>query len=190
MKLLTLYLFLIFFTLQTSSQADDIRDFQIEGMSIGDSALDYFSKSEIDNDFYTQEYEFPEKNVYKRIYIENKTFNDFEYVAIDVKVRDLKYIIVGVTGMDNYEDPKKCFDKQNKIAKTLLSIFNKKPKKYTLPEPLDKTGISKMHYVEYYFRKGRVQAICYVYGEHMNIESGLDLSIRSEKFQKWLNKIK
>ena len=27
----------------TPSQADDIRDFQIEGMSLGDSLLDYFN---------------------------------------------------------------------------------------------------------------------------------------------------
>ena len=47
MKRLSLYLFLILFTLQTPSQADDIRDFQIEGMSIGDSLLDYFSEEEI-----------------------------------------------------------------------------------------------------------------------------------------------
>ena len=47
MKRLSLYLFLIFFTLQTTSWADDIRDFQIEGMSIGDSLLDYFSEEEI-----------------------------------------------------------------------------------------------------------------------------------------------
>ena len=31
----------------TPSQADDIRDFQIEGMSIGDSLLDYFSEKDI-----------------------------------------------------------------------------------------------------------------------------------------------
>ena len=31
----------------TPSQADDIRDFQIEGMSIGDSLLDYMSEKEI-----------------------------------------------------------------------------------------------------------------------------------------------
>ena len=31
----------------TPSQADDIRDFQIEGISIGDSLLDYLSKKEI-----------------------------------------------------------------------------------------------------------------------------------------------
>ena len=28
----------------TTSQADDIRDFQIEGISVGDSLLDYFPK--------------------------------------------------------------------------------------------------------------------------------------------------
>ena len=31
------------------SQADDIRDFQIEGMSIGDSALNYYTKDELSN---------------------------------------------------------------------------------------------------------------------------------------------
>ena len=46
MKRLLTILILIF-TLQTPSQADDIRDFQIEGMSIGDSLLDFFSEEEI-----------------------------------------------------------------------------------------------------------------------------------------------
>ena len=49
MKKLSLYLFLLLFTLQTPSQADDIRDFQIEGISVGDSLLDYFSEEEINN---------------------------------------------------------------------------------------------------------------------------------------------
>ena len=47
MKKLSTYLFLILFSFQTPSQADDIRDFQIEGMSIGDSLLDYTSEKEI-----------------------------------------------------------------------------------------------------------------------------------------------
>ena len=38
---------ILIFTLPTPSWADDIRDFQIEGMSVGDSALDYFNKKEI-----------------------------------------------------------------------------------------------------------------------------------------------
>ena len=32
---------------QSMAKADDIRDFEIEGMSIGDSLLDFFSEEEI-----------------------------------------------------------------------------------------------------------------------------------------------
>ena len=35
-------------SLQSLTKADDIRDFEIEGMSLGDSALNFFTKSEID----------------------------------------------------------------------------------------------------------------------------------------------
>ena len=46
-KLLEILFFILF--LITPSWADDIREFEIEGMSIGDSALDFFSESEIKN---------------------------------------------------------------------------------------------------------------------------------------------
>ena len=39
----------LIFSLQSWTKAEDIRDFQIEGMSIGDSALDFFTKYEIEN---------------------------------------------------------------------------------------------------------------------------------------------
>ena len=39
----------LIFSLQSFSKADDIRDFEIEGMSIGDSLLDYFSEKELIN---------------------------------------------------------------------------------------------------------------------------------------------
>ena len=35
--------------LQPLTKADDIRDFEIEGMSLGDSALNFFPKNEIDS---------------------------------------------------------------------------------------------------------------------------------------------
>ena len=37
----------LIFSLQSWTKADDISEFEIEGMSIGDSLLDYFSKDEI-----------------------------------------------------------------------------------------------------------------------------------------------
>ena len=44
-------IFILTFSLQSLSNVDDIRDFQIEGMSIGDSALDYLS-IDVSNDEY------------------------------------------------------------------------------------------------------------------------------------------
>ena len=49
MKKLSTYLFLVLFSFSAPSFADDISDFQIEGMSIGDSLLDYLTEEEIKN---------------------------------------------------------------------------------------------------------------------------------------------
>ena len=46
MKIFLSVLILIF-GLQSWVKADDIRDFEIEGMSVGDSLLDYYNLSEI-----------------------------------------------------------------------------------------------------------------------------------------------
>ena len=42
-----LIIFILTFSFQTLTKADDISEFQIEGISIGDSLLDYFTKKEI-----------------------------------------------------------------------------------------------------------------------------------------------
>mgnify|MGYP007000303964 CR=1 len=53
------FFFIILFSFKTSiSYSDNIRDFTIEGISIGDSTLDFFSKKEIlDNkmDYYKKD---------------------------------------------------------------------------------------------------------------------------------------
>ena len=40
---------ILIFSFQSLIKADDISDFEIDGMSIGDSLLDYFSKDKIIN---------------------------------------------------------------------------------------------------------------------------------------------
>ena len=47
MKKLSTYLFLFLFSFSAPSFADDISEYQIEGISIGDSLLDHLSKEEI-----------------------------------------------------------------------------------------------------------------------------------------------
>ena len=45
---------------QSLTKADDIKDFEIEGISIGDSLLDYFTKNEIQKEMNSEfVYEYP-----------------------------------------------------------------------------------------------------------------------------------
>ena len=59
----------LIFSFQSWTKADDISDFEIEGMSLGDSLLDFFTKEEINNNT---------KNYY-----DNRP--NFKYVAIDIE---------------------------------------------------------------------------------------------------------
>ena len=56
MKKLSTFLFLIFFSFSALSFADDISDLEIEGISIGDSLLDYFSEKEIKKEIERNKY--------------------------------------------------------------------------------------------------------------------------------------
>ena len=57
--------FLTLFVLLFSSSvvADDISDFQIEGISIGDNLLDYFSEDEIKKNYRSHYYKYKKDNL-------------------------------------------------------------------------------------------------------------------------------
>ena len=75
----------LIFSLQSWTKADDIRDFEIEGMSIGDSALDFYSKDTItssilpspynDDEFYEVEF-FNDEGTYKVVGLVFKKFDN------------------------------------------------------------------------------------------------------------------
>jgi len=89
-----LIILILIFNLSNFSFADDIRDFQIEGMSIGDSLLDYFSEDEIKNNIMKNYYKY--KSNKKFIAVE---FNEFPFfktygnIQVHVKSDDKKYKI-------------------------------------------------------------------------------------------------
>ena len=86
MKIL-LTLFVLFFS--SSVFADDISDFQIEGMSIGDSLLDYMTVDEIKQN--TLPY-FPDKRKYYIVGMFDNLKN-FDQVEIYLKSKDKNYEI-------------------------------------------------------------------------------------------------
>ena len=115
LRILVLSLFLI-----TPSQADDIRDFQIEGMSLGDSLLDHFSKREIKNGLKTF---YPGSN--KLFIIEIKISSEiYDSIMLQVKSNDKKYKIYGLTGTKYFENNiEDCYKLKNKITKEIGELF-------------------------------------------------------------------
>ena len=98
MRVLLLVIILIF-SIQSLSNADDVRDFELEGVSIGDSLLDHFSekeiKKEMNNAFFYKDNKFVD------IFFDiNRTY---DYLQVTVKPNDKSYIIQGISesGMPN-----------------------------------------------------------------------------------------
>ena len=86
MKKLSTYLFLILFSFSAPSFADDIQDFEIEGMTIGNSLLDYMSEKEIKENV---GYVYPDKKFTYSNY--NKSSEIYDEVGIEYKSKDKRH---------------------------------------------------------------------------------------------------
>ena len=122
--------------------AEDISDFQIEGISVGDSLLDYFSINEIENATDTHYYKNKKYVFYLFTDISNsKTYQDIQVTVIN---KPKTFIIHEVSGIISYRyNIQDCYKKQNQIKNKLEVAFNKEPYKDTGSHPGDKTGKSK-----------------------------------------------
>ena len=78
------------------SQADDIKDFQIEGISIGDSLLNYYDKKEFKNAKKTY---YPKSDKYYLLDgIKIKNQKEYEVLSFHLKKNDNQYIIHSLSG--------------------------------------------------------------------------------------------
>ena len=84
---------IIFISFQTLSKADDIRDFQIEGISIGDSLLDYMTVKEIKNA--DRNYVKNKKSYVVGYY---KNLKTYESMDIYLKSGDNRFIVRAIGG--------------------------------------------------------------------------------------------
>ena len=100
----------------TPSQADDIRDFQIEGMSIGDSALDYYSYQEINSSIVKSVYKDDE---YFEVDLKSKK-NTYERITLMFKKNDDNFLIHSIRGYNSI-DFQKCKKKSTSVIKEIKS---------------------------------------------------------------------
>ena len=111
MKVFLAVLVLIF-SFQSWTKADDIRDFEIEGISVGDSLLDFFSEKKINiNSFKTN---FPKNNeIFKNISIKEKV-GKYDAMKFYVKINDKQYKIYALEGWKIFYSTSKCLKLKKK----------------------------------------------------------------------------
>ena len=137
---------ILIFSFQSWSKAEDIRDFQIEGMSIGDSLLDYFSEEEIlankPNWFKDNEYSIA------NIILEN--FQTYKSVQAAYKTKDKKYILEGIEGYKFYEKMDNClkeFDEVvDEISKLTLNAVKSEKKTQKHNDPTENATITTLKF--------------------------------------------
>ena len=97
MKYLSIIFLLICFGLLAHSQAsaDDVKDFQIEEVGIGESLLDHYTENEILKN--KQENQFPKSNNFIVTTFYKDSFKIYQSVSVTYK-NDNRYIVHGVEG--------------------------------------------------------------------------------------------
>ena len=191
MKRLSLYLFLVFFTLQTPSQADDIRDFQIEGVSLGDSLLDHFSETKLVGVITNPSFK---NKKYKIIKLEKlRKIELYDTLTLWVKDNDKKYIVYSVEGYiyfrNNIND---CYKKQKEIIKELNDFFKddgiKDNRLRTRKHSGDKSGKSTIKETVFWFPSGaRVQISCMDFSKATGWDDSLSVAIDSKEYAYFLD---
>jgi hypothetical protein len=190
-----LFFFIIFLSLSLNnlSKAESIEDFEIEGISLGDSLLDYFTKEEILKNTYTYDNpKFSGTRIEPHEYYQNYTGMQFTY-----KTNDKKFILHGVSGLVTYKDIKNdCGETKKEINNQINILFDSneftKNKINTPYYELDKTGKSTINTTEYIFNTGGSSRISCIYIKNDELKKNnyydtLRTTFHSEEMVKFLS---
>ena len=179
---------ILIFSFQSWTNADDISEFEIEGISIGDSALEHFNINELIND---KTYYYKNKKYAGIIYFDNLEIYDDIQITFDPNDKNFK--IVAVEGnlifKENFED---CLKKQNEIVKDFEEIFpNLKKISYEQPHDIDKTGNSIGKAVDFEFKnRDSIRVICMDWSKELskknNWSDNLSVSVITDEFLDWV----
>ena len=189
MRIFIIVLVLIF-SLQSFTKADDIRDFEIEGMSIGDSLLDFFSKSNIDK---KGKFLYPNKDFKAATFVSDK-FKTYDNIQFHYLINDNKYIIHSISANIAYpNDIQNCLKQRNQINKEIKTLFkNSKNDDWgkRVLKNVDKSLQTYAYQNIYWLNGGNILVSCRDYGKNKEKEGQKDylsIMIDSTDFADWLN---
>jgi len=173
----------LIFSLQTWTKAEYIREVQIEGISIGDSLLDFFNKKEIKDgmqDWY--------KNTKYTTAVFNKNLETYDEIYVSFLTDDKQYKVKSVSASIEYKNNiEECYEK----AKTIyLEIKEALPElkdygKYVYKHNDDPEG-TVTDYALLNDKEDEVFIGCYDYSKSYNAKDHLRVGVRLIEFANFL----
>ena len=178
------------FSLQSWTKADDITEFEIEGLTIGKSLLDRFTEEEIKNPGKNNIYFYPKSRKIYEIALDLKS-ELYDEIQFSLKENDKTYKIYNINGTIYFDQNyNKCLKKKKEIEQTLSKIFNSS-KIRILPEtskhPGDSSGQSTTEATWYVFEsQDHVGVVCTDWHESTNLNDSLKVLITSKEYNDFL----
>ena len=182
---LFLSVLILIFSLQSWTKADDIRDFEIEGMSIGDSLLDHYNLNEI-NQFHKINY--PDKKyIFANIFLKEKEYSSLQ---VGYKNGDENYIILLLNGVIRFnQEIENCYKKQEEIKEFIESNIEYLEKKGpVVKEYIPVDAPNKIKNTQYEFSLSGGDIILYCIDNHLENKKTdkLKLQIQTHNISNYL----
>ena len=189
-KLLLILILAISF--QTLVKADDIRDFEIEGISVGDSLLNFFSKKEINDNLKEVNYTSDSYLLFE-IYKADHQLDQYDALMIHFKKNDKNYTVYSVSGVMEFADNiQGCSLKKKEIDLELLKLFKnlERTDHGFNKSRSDKSGKSLFSEIEYKFpSKNEISIQCYDWSEEIGYMDHLRLGLKHKEFTNWIRNL-
>ena len=180
-----LLILILTLSFQSLVKSDDIKDFEIEGMSIGDSLLKFYSKNKIENNLRN----FYNDDTYLISVLPTLEDNTmYEYLQVHFKKNDKNYIVEGIDGLIDI-DIKECLKMQEDVKDEISTIFKNisvsGPNVYShAADPSDRSTTT--HY-EWSLKNSIIEVVCYDFVEPVTYPDGLNVAMQTINLQNWLN---
>ena len=193
MKRLLLVLILTF-NFQSFTNADDIRDFQIEGMSIGDSLLNFFTEDEIKKNKRKNAYRWKKNRKFTSIEIRHHpSFKIYDAIQASYKKNDKEFKIYTISAFLKFPDNvEKCYKKKDEIVKELSKIFKDIATKInngTKKHSSDDSGKSMQTSVKFQFDSSDiVRVTCTDWSKKMSWVDNLRVEFVKREFLNWIKR--
>ena len=192
----SILILILIFSLQSLTKADDIRDFQIEGISIGDSLLDYISDSQIKKNKFFQKQAGNNKRYSKIDLTKLINIETFDSLTSTFKTSDNKYKIETIQGLIDFSnDINSCLKQRDEVIAELSEIFKNREKldNGKTEHWAEKNSFTYDYYIFFGSKSDwpidHILVSCYDWSKKSGYMDHLRVAIVKEDYMRWLDEL-